>query len=441
MTNSVEAPIEPEAQTDLDARQTEVIGNADLQELETVEQQPTCGKCGTFESWGTGTWCPVCGYYPKFDEAPEEIDRSLQGTEEVVCENWWEVIPRWAWILIGGAVAILVGSIAVRVYYHFYGGRRGYWATRQLFLGCAITIAAHCRAAFIGLNKDHKLTPSDVFIAPIATWNRSIKMLPKSRIQIWMAGWGIMLMVTAMVIIGGIRYSAVFDDWGFKSEKPDLMPDQIARGIGGGRGKQGLSKLEQMPVVMPNAPEGPFVECVVYGYFPDPEGKRIFDTVLFAGSTEREPVHIASLEFAEIPKKHQRQVSVLLRERRVDEPFVDSSYDAIWVEPSIVCKINYSSLTPGGRLQDAEFAKVAVDLRKDVGFKRMMKKGNYSALIGRLDVETYDRKYEQRVEKYEAECARILKKHQERIAKLKKLTDGNKTQETFDEVSEALNER
>ena len=36
----------------------------------------------------SSSWCPVCRYYPGFDEEPEQVDKSPQGEEERIIENW-----------------------------------------------------------------------------------------------------------------------------------------------------------------------------------------------------------------------------------------------------------------------------------------------------------------------------------------------------------------
>lgn len=397
---------------------------------------PSCAKCGAFDDWGAASWCPVCGFYPKFDKAPEKIDDSLQVKTEEQSVNFvrmLKTLPKWANVLIGGSLSIIVASIAIRISYAYSGRNPGTWAVCQLMIGILMALVAHCRAAFIGLNKDQKLAPMDIVMAPFATWDRTIKELPFSRVTIWLGGWGITVVLSAVIIVGGIRYSAIFDDWGFQSpESNDIIT--VTRGHGGGAKKKMKSLLDKELVILPPAPEGPFVKCIAYGYFRGNNTKQFCHSVLFAGSLNGEFVHIATIDYSDMPKDKRGRLAVMLKERNEDEPFFSSSYNSTFVEPSIVCKVNYAAMESNGRLRSPQFESVAMDLRKERAFAQLKEKGDFSQLIGRLNVEKYDTEYNDRMEQYEATCAKIIALH------TKEDGPGAGPQSTFEGVADALAE-
>jgi hypothetical protein len=48
---------------------------------------------------------------------------------------------------------------------------------------------------------------------------RSIAALPEKANRIWCVAWGIACVVFAAAVIAGVRYNAIFDDWGIVYEK------------------------------------------------------------------------------------------------------------------------------------------------------------------------------------------------------------------------------
>ena len=59
----------------------------------------------------------------------------------------------------------------------------------------------------------------DFIVRPIAVWRPTIAALPEKAHRIWCVAWGIACVVFAAAVIGGVRYNAIFDDWGIVYEK------------------------------------------------------------------------------------------------------------------------------------------------------------------------------------------------------------------------------
>ena len=403
-----------------------------------AQATPTCKRCGTTESWGAASWCPVCGYYPQFDEEPEEIDHSLQGNvnceEEATVENWWELVPQWGWILIGGVFLIIGISIAARLNYHFYGGRRGRWGAKQLLLGGLTTMIAHVWAGIITMKKDTTFAPADMIMRPITNWDRTVQGLPDTKIRAWMGAWGLTTFICAIVVVGGIRYSVIWEDWGFgESKTPDLMP-VIAPGQKPGATKKSMDEVvNEMALIneLPPPPEMPFVECVVFGYFQDPDGRNGFDQLLFAASMEGAPRHVASIDFKDVPEKDRRAMAVMLSERHIEYPYVDTTYAATWVEPSIVCKMRYAAILSNGRLTDPVMIEISKDLRKTKDFDKMNSKSDYTDVTECLDLKGFQKDYERKMKQW-------LDRRERAIIEIRRQTENART--TFEEVADELDE-
>lgn len=434
MSDSTQTPLTPEELLErIEAETTEVTAEA--------TPEPTCAKCGTFDEWDGANWCPVCGYYPAFHEKPEEVDYTLQQQEQVSeYDHWWQVVPKWAWIMIAGCVAIVAQSITVRLYYHYNGGMRSHWALPQALLGVALGLTGHLRAAFVGLNQDQKLSPGDIVMAPVATWNRIFRQLPKTRLTVWIAGWGITLTVTALTIIGGIRYSAVFDDWGFGDPvQPDVTIPMNLRPNSQDSG----SDDDAPPLILPPEPKGPYAEAVIYGFFPN--RYRGFDKLLLAAGHRGKPIQVAEIDYGQISRSIRKRLVVMMRERPNSKPVVDTSYNARWVEPSIVVKLAFNELTEDGILVEPEIKKFERDLRKQRGFAHLRKKGDYSVLFHRLDVRTAYVDFQTEHEKWAVACQRARTAHSKIYGAKNGAVDpedngkiGQDAKKTFEDVAREL---
>ncbi len=112
-----------------DHYQTEQLGEAvsTLDDFAGIEaNEAVCEKCGA--PWGAEKVqvCRSCGWYPSFgtfvevDPAwdahsnPSDTDGDTKPDISHL-QVWIDLLPRWAWLLIGVHLALLIGSVAVRI--------------------------------------------------------------------------------------------------------------------------------------------------------------------------------------------------------------------------------------------------------------------------------------------------------------------------------------
>jgi len=172
-----------------------------------------CPHCGSAEPWGCSSWCPQCGFYPMFGKcvetgphrnAPEELD-------------FFKLVPPWAWILGAGIAAIVVLSFSASMVIKERAGLRLLWALAQCGLGAIAASIAHFSAYLSAIVDSDRFTPFDFIMKPVDIWKTVAKALPKVAWRFWALSWGVTASLCALLVIGGIRYSAIFD-WGI--EKP-----------------------------------------------------------------------------------------------------------------------------------------------------------------------------------------------------------------------------
>ena len=130
-----------------------------------------------------------------------------------------------------------------------------------------------------------------------------------------------------------------------------------------------------------------YVECVTFGYFPNPEDIEGFDQLLLAASLDGDPRYVATIGHDEVPKKQRKQPTVMLSERQQDWLFVDT----IMPHSRSSCRFWYrfenGTIASNGRLRDPRFVEVSQDPRKTLDFDDMNDSGDYSPITSCIDVD------------------------------------------------------
>lgn len=185
-------------------------------ESQQTRAKETCPRCHTTQDWGHSSWCPVCSYYPVADEGAADGRSWADDLPEVEQEEQLDdrhpllAIPGWFWIMMGGILGIVVFSVSILLAFPEEDGPRGTIALIQLAVGFASFAVAHglaCKKAFA---LDRRLNPMDILLGWVLIWQPAVQELPKSSRRIWGLVWGVVGMLTAVTIIGGIDYSAPF---------------------------------------------------------------------------------------------------------------------------------------------------------------------------------------------------------------------------------------
>ncbi len=323
----------------------------------------TCPQCGSAESWGSGSWCPACGYYPKFaDHMPAQ---RIPAEPEAEPADDQARVPAWAVILLGGIAIIVVGSLGVRLWVYLNGGRRAFFALGEMLIGfCCLGSASlfalwHCRRS----NKNASVF--DVVCNPVNLWQTTLEYMPTTRKRLWFATWGLTMIIAANVCVGGIRYSGLWtNDWGFKSppRKRNLLAQAVAASQGGKKtARDDGDLMEELDKYKENQAAGrpatpPTVEGVVYGFLADEtlELGRILVARHKAGQLQ----HCAVIAGHTIDDASYTALARMAAENLDTEPAIRSLLNANWVRPVIRMKLRFEGVAGEGELVNPRFVSL-----------------------------------------------------------------------------------
>jgi hypothetical protein len=325
-----------------------------------------CPKCGNLESWGATSWCPRCGYYPKLGTSVVTDDPASQ-TTVAPPTGYLEALarlPKWSYVLAVGVLGIFIMSVAVRVTTEDDGFARSAWSLMQLLVGGMTFVVVHVYAFIRGGMKASGLSGFDVITRPIEVWRPSFRELPATARRIWIGAWGFTAAVCAMLIIGGIRYSALTDDWGFKARpKQNLLKkikeqamanaedgakdlDEAIKDFAGDeevKKKDKKKKKEEADLEMLSA------ECLVIGYNVDKKTGQVHELIL--ASLIDEKLQFAGIVSGGIPGEIQRVLQEKLPLIEQETPFLKCPVSARWVKPVVSCRAAFKEWNKSKRMQ------------------------------------------------------------------------------------------
>lgn len=328
----------------------------------------TCPKCKSKEPWGENSWCPACGYYPKFASQiaePPTIDPETDvvepmSEEEHVSENALGNLPQWMWIMGAGVLAIILFSAGVRAWIHFNGGRRAFFALGEMLLGFVSVGGASIFAWKQCRKGDQNLSLANIVTNPIYIWQPTLEHMPETRKRLWFLAWGITMIITSNLIIGGIKYSGIYtNDWGFKQPKRNLLAEGASQlgGMGKATDKDLLEELEEYKekkaAGLPAEP--PKVDVVVYGVLADEHLEM--GRILVARRRKGLLSHAAVLRGSDLEEEDYTVLERRVSENLTEEPAVASFLNAIWVKPIINLKLTFEDMV-GGELVEPRFHSI-----------------------------------------------------------------------------------
>jgi hypothetical protein len=340
----------------------------------TVDPAAGCPKCGNLDSWGTASWCPKCGYYPRLGTTVSG-NPDTDGAAETTASpsSYMEALarlPQWSYFLAAGVVAIFVVSLAVRVITPDDSFSRSLWSVTQLFVGGGTFAAVHFYAFLRAGMKTSGLNAFDVIVHPIEVWRPSFRELPATARRIYAGAWGFTAALCAVVIIGGVRYSALTDDWGFKerpkqnlvkkikdqmraaeeenAEDADNLDDAINDRSGDDAKKNEEHELEMLSA-----------DCVVIGYNIDSESGAVKELVL--ASLVDEKLQYVGTVSAGISEEVQGDLKSRLPKLTQEQPLLKCPVSAIWVKPVVTCRTSFKSWSDSKRMQQPEFKELLAD--------------------------------------------------------------------------------
>jgi hypothetical protein len=346
--------------------------------LPGAESEVGCPMCGNLASWGNSSWCPECGFYPRLGISlgPTAISDSqtLGGANSRGVS--WQRIPLWAKILAAGVVFIVAANIGARLAIPKTGTVRTLVAFLQLVAGLGIAALMHCAAFFKAAMSNHRFYLIDAVLHPVETWKPTLQELPRTARRVWLGVWGLTCASCAVVIIGGIRYSALVDDWGFRNRVATAMAsrvriESIERLVGGGTlagnleeevQKRAEQEAKEAALRAQNGSELEMqtADCVVIGYTVSARDGSVSELYI-ASLVNGELKYVGTVKQG-IPEGAREELSRRLPDLQRDTPFVDCPGTAIWVKPVVACKTSFQSWTEDHLLNEATFKELMSEI-------------------------------------------------------------------------------
>ncbi len=359
----------------MSADQTPETANSDSVATLSHENQAAgasgdgCTNCGSTADWGHSSWCPRCGWYPQLNTCVE-VDPPEEEMQEEKPLEWWEVVPMWAWILGFGEVGLIVLSIFARMTTSINTGARPRWALTQLFIGFCVFAVGQAWAFLYAVTKSADFSPVDLITKPFAIWGPSNRLLPKSFPRLGMAVWGLTAMLLAVLVIGGINYNAMFEDWGFEEQaQPNLIQEIVKKAKeNDGDGEESLEDAinsfagEEDPTADADEDEEQQVQldCLIVGYTGNTADE--FTGLVLAALIKGKLQYVGTV-FEGIPDEERKALAKRMKSLKRDRPFVKAKVSAQWLEPFLMCRVTGVSLSKKNILKKPLFKERLADAK------------------------------------------------------------------------------
>ncbi len=335
-----------------------------------------CPSCGTTESWGSASWCPKCGYYPKLGTHMTPAEGGLGPDGQTGDAEELAPLPTWVWVLGGGVLVILIVSLVVRFQVP-EDGPLTIWSLIQLLTGMLLLGLAHLQAYWIGASQTDRLTPSDLVFSPLHLWKPALRRLPDTAGLLCRGVWGATIALCAMLVTGGLgwegisqlveahakehQFNALHKVVGFAraasvvTTEKEEPAENLEAAIGDLTGKVADDIIAEPPPQPPEVKPPTFkAECAVVGFTRSVSGE--LRTVLMARVVEGRPVQfVARLPAEDVPEDIRAQLEATLPTIRTRRPAVPCPMQAFWVAPRLSCFVGYDAADQeSGQYQNAK---------------------------------------------------------------------------------------
>lgn len=327
-----------------------------------------CPNCGSREAWGTASWCPSCGFYLRLGKCVDAKSPVYGQEQEII--NFWEVVPVWSWILGIGTIAILVTSFVANAYLPETGTARLCWTLAQFSSGLAALFIAHVSAFMHGVLESERLSPFDLFLKPVEVWKPAIRRLPRNPWRFWCLGWGAVAMVCAVTIIGGVRYSAIFDDWGVeKRAAPNIVQSIVKQAREEREGADSLEdamndfvgEVEEEEEQIEKAKPLEKLDCVIVGYTRSGDGS--LGTLLVASVLNQKLKYVGRIFAKDVPEEIREDLMDRMPTLERKRPFVKCPYSGTWLQPVLMCRVAFKEWGFGKRMKSPELREMLADVQ------------------------------------------------------------------------------
>ena len=338
---------------------------------------PCCEKCDAALSSNGTLVCQQCGWYASIGSFVE-IDRSWEvatdpelATEEEnqpSAKTSLTSLPRWAWILAGCILGVIVESVAARLLTTDGGGLRTLWSLTQLFVGVVAFGVCHTYCFLEVMKNEADTKMLDYILRPINTWSNMISGMPERSWVCYIGLSGLTAVMMSLLVIGAIPYGRLLD-WDIEEPaKPNLMgavlsqaqrnaqedDKSLGEAVGDFADQAGLSEEEKRKEA---AKARKKEDCMIIGYMANQAGQ--IQTLLLAAEHSYKLKYAGNVRVTSLSDEDRRDLTSKLAAIKTSRPFVSISIDrAIWVKPKHLCRVSYKRRGEQGGMYGTKLVKL-----------------------------------------------------------------------------------
>ena len=333
---------------------------------------PNCQNCGSVQPAGEPV-CRRCGYYAVLGRVIEleEDDQDTQGASQQkkqpsAWEVWSNLIPAWAWGVMLCVTAVIAESVAGAMMFELGSPVRTLWSLSQLGICALALIVVHLLAYVTHLMLDASAGLIDFILKPLQCWKPVFAKLPKTFWRVSIFASALTGIFMSLVVLRSLNYEALLD-WGVKPEaKQNLLGAVIAQA------KKIEAKDEDLEGALNNL-DNPLeeeepkaivkidVDCVIVGYTVTKEDPTHFSGLVMAGDVKGK-LKVVGIVSHNIPEDVRELLNERLPSLTRKFPFVESSLRAIWVNPTIACRVKCIKQNEFGQLVEPDFDKLLTEI-------------------------------------------------------------------------------
>jgi hypothetical protein len=281
--------------------------------------------------------CKKCGWYALAGTFMD-IDRAWEGDDEPARAADGK-LPRWALVLLLGAVAALVESIVVRLATADGSTLRSAWSGTQFVLGLAGFFACQVVGFVILMREDSSASLLDVLLKPFKVSAALFRGLPR---RLWVVNCGtsgLAAALGAVLIIGSVPWHVLWS-WHVDYRSTQQLKDAIGQ-VGTSMPDKAEEKIERKKTA-----------CVIIGYELSDTGN--LRTVLVARVDGGKLRYVGGVtpsgDAAQLFELRENLLSV-----RRSEPIIPMTFNSNWVLPIYSCEVSYASEQENRNVTDIQW--------------------------------------------------------------------------------------
>ncbi len=332
-----------------------------------------CPKCQLPMWVVTGArWCSRCGYREMCDDTPVPGGAPAAGSAaaEGKAVEWAQMArllpPRWAWVMLGGLLAVALGSLDVGLLLPPASWARAAWTTAQVVTGLVGMVLAQVSVCSLLGSQQQGPCLWDL-VVPERVWRLALKRLPQTQGQVCAAAWSLALVVCGLIFIGGLTYwlpkkgdvkPQVYVAKLFDIKKEQLQEEEAAK-------PQPAEPPQPQKITPPTQPTagGTAVQpetarCVVVGY--TVEGDDV--TGLVVARVEGDELRYAGTVKPNLTAEQKDNLLKRFAKLAAKQPiFQNFDKPVVWLKPELNCEVEHSGTGENALLKEARFKGLVED--------------------------------------------------------------------------------